>query len=176
MLTRAFCKKRRIEGGKALSACLERPPCKLRPSAVLAPSGQIACSEHAKCLCGARKMLVRSVQKPCSGLQEGVPALQKRLPGAARRVSCLLGSRFFRYFKCKDFAIRLPGSRLRVFASVFPHKPGGRAEKTDSRASGKSKCQNGRQPPHSAAASRKAVGSKRWWQTRAHSGLSPVCL
>ena len=142
LLTQAFCKKRKTEAGRALSGCLGRPPCKLRPSTVLASSVQIACSEHADCLPEARKMLVRNAQKPCYALPKRQPPPSKWLSEAAKRAFFYLGSPIFLSFKCKDFAIRLPCRRLRQSASVFPHKPGGRPEKTDSHASGKPKCQN----------------------------------
>ena len=70
-LTRAFCKTREIEAGKALFGCLERPPCKLRPSTMLVLSGQNACSEHAECLFGASKSLVPAFQKGSWPFQSG---------------------------------------------------------------------------------------------------------
>lgn len=90
---------------------------------VLDPSARIACAEHADCLCEACRLLVRSAQKPCYGLPEGQPALQKWLSEASKRVFFIFGSCFSRYFRCKDFAIYISCSRLRVFVSVFPRRP-----------------------------------------------------
>lgn len=102
-------------------ACIVRPPCLHRPATVLARNAQTTRPKHAESPCG-------KPPKPAPPLAEGPAAPPTGLPEAAKRAFPLPGNRFFLSFKCQDFATRLPRSRLRKSASVFPCKPDRRPE------------------------------------------------
>ena len=123
LLTLTVCRWCKIEVGKTPVGGLLSPPGKRRPSTMQASSVQNACSVRPQCLFRPCRMLVRLVQKPCSGLWEGWLAPLKWLWEAVKWVFPSLGSCFSLSFKCKDFAILLPCCWLWIFVPVFSCKP-----------------------------------------------------